>query len=212
MNNNSNNITADVVKAFYREYPRLECALEYGGDPFRLLIMAILSAQCTDRQVNAVSEALFKRFPDAASIAESEPGELERYIYSTGFYNTKAKSIRACCKTLTDEFGGAVPSEMSDLLKLGGVGRKVANLIRGDIFGLGGIVADTHMIRISNRLGLVSSRNPVIVEKTLSNLVPIELQSGFCHRAVVFGREICKAKKPKCDKCFIKAKGLCGGV
>ncbi|NCA67848.1 MAG: endonuclease III [Clostridia bacterium] len=208
----NNNIAADVVKAFYEEYQPLECALEYGGDAFKLLIMAILSAQCTDRQVNAVSAELFRRFPDARSIAESEPGELEKYIYSTGFYNTKAKSIRSCCRTLIDEFGGSVPFEMSDLLKLGGVGRKVANLIRGDIFGLGGIVADTHMIRISNRLGLVNSKNPYIVEKTLSPLIPLELQSGFCHRTVVFGREICRAKKPKCGECFLKARGICGGI
>ncbi len=206
------NKAEQIITAFYEKYPDLGCALEHEGNPFRLLIMAILSAQCTDRQVNAVAGELFKRFPDARSIAESEPGELEKYIYSTGFYNTKAKSIRRCCKTLTEEFGGVIPSEMENLLKLGGVGRKVANLIRGDVFGLGGIVADTHLIRISNRLKLVDSVNPVIVEKTLSPLIPLELQSGFCHRAVVFGREICEAKKPKCGVCFLKAKGICGGV
>jgi endonuclease-3 len=201
-----------VVKAFYEEYPDVRGGLEHEGDQFRLLVMAILSAQCTDKQVNAISKALFERFPDAQSIADSEPGELEKYIYSAGFYNTKAKSIRKCCKTLIEDFDGKIPCEMENLLKLGGVGRKVANLIRGDVFGLGGIVADTHLIRISNRLGFVNSKNPHVVEKTLSPLIPIDLQAGFCHRAVVFGREYCKAQNPKCEQCFLHKRGLCAGV
>lgn len=201
-----------VAKALYEKYPEEKGGLEHEGDPFKLLIMAILSAQCTDKQVNAVSKALFERFPDAVSIVESKPGELEKYIYSTGFYNSKAKSIRKCCKTLIGEFDGKLPFEMKDLLKLGGVGRKVANLIRADVFNLGGIVADTHVIRISNRLGFVNSKNPVIVEKALTPLMPVELQSGFCHRMVVFGREICRAQNPKCDTCFLLSGGLCDGV
>lgn len=215
MNNralNKKEIAEKTRKAFYEKYPDAKAGLTHGGDTFRLLIMAILSAQCTDRQVNAVSEKLFARFPDPRSIAESKPGELEKYIYSTGFYNTKAKSIRKACQTLMDDFGGAVPSGMEDLLKLGGVGRKVANLIRGDAFGLGGIVADTHLIRVSGRLKLVDSANPLVVEKTLAALIPLEFQSGFCHRAVVFGREYCVARNPKCGECFLKEKRICGGL
>lgn len=122
--------------------------------------MAILSAQCTDARVNLVSGPLFARFPDARSIAESREGELEELIRSVGLYNSKAKNIRRCCRTLVDEFGGEIPEAMEDLLRLGGVGRKVANLIRGDVFGLGGIVADTHCIRITNKLGLPPPRTP----------------------------------------------------
>lgn len=203
-----NDINA-VTKALYGEYPSLECGLESGDDPFRLLIMAILSAQCTDKRVNIVSGPLFERFPDARSIAESKEGELEEYIRSVGLYNSKAKSIRACCKTLVEKFNGVIPSEMDDLLTLGGVGRKVANLIRGDVFGLGGIVADTHLIRITNRLGFVSSTDPYVVERTLDPLVPKELQSGFSHRLVHFGREVCSARNPKCSVCFLNSKGLC---
>ncbi len=198
-----------VIDALYTEYPLLECGLEAGEDPFRLLIMAILSAQCTDKRVNIVSVPLFERFPDAKSIAESKEGELEEYIRSVGLYNSKAKSIRACCRTLVEKFDGVIPSAMEDLLTLGGVGRKVANLIRGDVFGLGGIVADTHLIRITNRLGFVSSTDPYVVERTLDPLVPKDLQSGFSHRLVNFGREVCTARNPKCEKCFFKAKGLC---
>ena len=201
-----------VIDALYAEYPSLECGLESGSDPFKLLIMAILSAQCTDKRVNIVSVPLFKRFPDAKSIAESKEGELEEYIRSVGLYNSKARSIRACCRTLVEKFDGEIPSAMEDLLTLGGVGRKVANLIRGDVFGLGGIVADTHLIRITNRLGFVSSTDPYVVERTLDPLVPKELQSGFSHRLVNFGREICSARNPKCDKCFLKENGLCEGV
>ena len=201
-----------IESALAEHYPEEKCGLESYGDPFRLLIMAILSAQCTDKRINEISPALFERFPDAASVVDSEPGELEKYIFSVGLYNSKARSIRACCKTLVEEFGGEVPSEMDSLLKLGGVGRKVANLIRGDVFGLGGIVADTHCIRISNRLGLASSTDPRKVENALDPIIPREKQSVFCHRMVVFGRDICTARSPKCGECFLKEQKLCKGV
>lgn len=201
-----------IIDSLFNHYPDAQCNLQADGNPFQLLIMAILSAQCTDKRVNEVSIELFKRFPNAQSINESAPGELEKYIHSVGLYNSKAKSIRACCKTLTDEFENEIPSEMESLLKLGGVGRKVANLIRGDIFGLGGIVADTHCIRISNRLGLADSTNPYIVEKSLSPIIPIDVQSAFCHTMVVFGRDICTSRSPKCEKCFLKKDMLCDGV
>ena len=185
-------------------YPDVACALEHHDDPFRLLIMAILSAQCTDARVNIVSGPLFERFPDARSIAESSEGELEELIRSVGLYNSKAKNIRRCCRTLVDEFGGEIPEAMEDLLKLGGVGRKVANLIRGDVFGLGGIVADTHCIRITNKLGLVDSHDPVKVERQLEGLIPRQRQTDFCHRLVHFGRDCCIARAPQCDVCVKK--------
>lgn len=165
--------------------------------------MAILSAQCTDARVNIVSGPLFERFPDARSIAESSEGELEELIRSVGLYNSKAKNIRRCCRTLVDEFGGEIPEAMEDLLKLGGVGRKVANLIRGDVFGLGGIVADTHCIRITNKLGLVDSHDPVKVERQLEGLIPRQRQTDFCHRLVHFGRDCCIARAPQCDVCVL---------
>lgn len=200
-----------IERALAEYYPDEKCGLEAGEDPFRLLVMAILSAQCTDKRINEISPALFARFPDARSIADSEPGELEKYIYSVGLYNSKAKSIRACCTTLVEKFKGKVPSDMDSLLTLGGVGRKVANLIRGDVFGLGGIVADTHCIRISNRLGLAHSTDPKKVEFELDPLIARDKQSAFCHRLVVFGREICSARSPKCEACFLREKGLCKG-
>lgn len=198
-----------VTEQLFLLYPDAECGLNSGGDPFRLLIMAILSAQCTDKRVNEVAKTLFLRFPTPLSIAESKEGELENEIRSVGLYNSKAKNIRNCCRTLCDRYGSEVPSGMDELLSLGGVGRKVANLVRGDLFGLGGIVADTHLIRISNRLGLVESNNPVVVERTLQPLVPNELQSGFCHRVVMFGREFCRAVNPHCESCPLAAQGLC---
>lgn len=185
-------------------YPDSACALEAKGDPFRLLVMAILSAQCTDARVNLVSVGLFERFPDAKSMAEGEVSEIEELIRSCGLYRSKAKNLSLCAKRLCDVYGGEVPSSMEDLLTLPGVGRKVANLIRGDVFGLGGIVADTHCIRITNLLGFCNTDDPKKVEFTLDPLVPKELQSDFCHRLVQYGRDICIARRPMCGECVLK--------
>lgn len=191
-------------------YPEAECALRYEGDPYKLLVMAVLSAQCTDKRVNEVSVGLFKKYPTPDLLAASPEGELEDLIRSVGLYNSKAKNLRAACKRLCEVYGGTVPTEMDELLSLGGVGRKVANLLRGDLYGLGGIVADTHCIRISARLGLTASKtaakaknypSPLETERKLSELIPLEKQSDFCHRLVLFGREICDARAPKCQKC-----------
>lgn len=195
---------ADITERLYTVYPDAPCGLCSKGDPYRLFVMAVLSAQCTDERVNAVSENLFKRFPTPLSIAESKEGELEEYIYTVGLYNSKARSLREACKRIVENFGGSIPSEMQDLLSLRGVGRKVANLIRGDVYGLGGIVADTHCIRISVRLGLCSKRDPLTVERELDPIIPVEKQSGFCHRMVLFGREYCTARNPLCEKCPLK--------
>ena len=192
-----------IIELLEQKYPNPECGLHAGSDAFKLLIMAILSAQTTDARVNLIAPALFNRFPDAKSIADSVEGELEEYIKTVGLYNTKAKNIRKACQRLIELYDGVIPSDMDELLTLGGVGRKVANLIRGDVYGLGGIVADTHCIRISNRLGVVASKNPHIVEKTLDKLIKKEKQSDFCHRIVHFGREVCNARSPKCNDCIL---------
>lgn len=186
-------------------YGNVECGLDSGGDPFRLLVMAILSAQCTDVRVNIVSKTLFEKLPDAKAMAESKEGELEELIRSVGLYNSKAKNLRACAKRICDTYDGKVPKEMDDLLTLGGVGRKVANLVRGDIYGLGGIVADTHCIRITHRLGLTTKPDPLTTERELDKLIPKSEQSDFCHRIVMFGRDICTARSPKCDKCEMQS-------
>lgn len=186
-------------------YGNVECGLDSGGDPFRLLVMAILSAQCTDARVNIVSKTLFEKLPDAKAMAESKEGELEELIRSVGLYNSKAKNLRACAKRICDTYDGKVPKEMEDLLTLGGVGRKVANLVRGDIYGLGGIVADTHCIRITHRLGLTTKPDPLTTERELDKLIPKSEQSDFCHRIVMFGRDVCTARSPKCDKCEMQS-------
>ncbi len=190
-----------IYNVLNKKYPSAECALESEGDPFKLMVMAVLSAQCTDKRVNEVSKTLFAVLPDAKAFASSEPGQLEALIHSVGLYNSKAKNLRAASKMLVDEYGGKLPHEMDDLLRLPGVGRKVANLLRGDIFGLGGIVADTHCIRICNRLGFTPNPDPITTEKVMQELVPLDKQSRFCHCLVLFGRETCTARKPLCSNC-----------
>lgn len=195
---------AEVVRRLEAYYPDAQCALEAGEDPFRLLVMAILSAQCTDARVNLVSGPLFARFPDAPSLAEGSIEEIENLIRTCGLYHSKAKNLHLMSVRLTEVYGGKVPSEMDDLLSLAGVGRKVANLIRGDVFGLGGIVADTHCIRISNLLGFADSTDPHKVERQLDGLVPKDKQSDFCHRLVQYGRDVCVARRPQCGVCVLR--------
>lgn len=190
-----------VVEVLKKRYPDAVCALNFGGDPWRLLVMGRLSAQCTDARVNIVCEELFRRFPDAKSMAEAPVEEIEKLVFSCGVYKVKAQNIKDFSAIICEKFGGKVPDTMEALLTLPGVGRKIANLILGDIYGKPAIVADTHCIRISNRLGLCDSKTPEKVEKTLVSLVPPEEQSDFCHRLVMFGREVCDAKKPKCAEC-----------
>ena len=190
-----------ITALLEKRYPQTECGLFWQGDPYRLLIMAILSAQCTDARVNIVSETLFARFPTPYDMAKAELSEIEEEIRSVGLYRSKARALKECCLRLTEVYGGVLPSEMDELLTLRGVGRKVANLLRGDVFGLGGIVADAHCIRISGRLGLADGKDPLKTERALERLIPLEKQSGYCHRNVLFGREICTARSPKCDEC-----------
>ncbi len=203
MTDNKKNKATLIDIALEGLYPCPECGLKWEGDPYRLLVMAILSAQCTDARVNLVSKTLFTRFPTAKDMASADISDIETEIRSVGLYHSKALALKECCKRLTEVYGGVLPSEMDDLLTLRGVGRKVANLLRGDVYGLGGIVADTHCIRISARLGLTSGKDPLKTERTLSSLIPTERQSNFCHRMVLFGREVCTARAPKCGECIL---------
>ncbi|MBO4452995.1 MAG: endonuclease III [Clostridia bacterium] len=193
-----------TVAALEEYYPDAECGLIWTGDPFRLLIMAILSAQCTDARVNIVSEGLFAAYPTVYDLAKADIHDIENAIKTCGLYHSKALALKECSVRIAEVYGGKVPSEMDDLLTLRGVGRKVANLIRGDVFGLGGIVADTHCIRICGRIGLSGGRDPAETEKSLSPLIPLEKQSAFCHRLVLFGREVCTARNPKCGGCVLR--------
>lgn len=186
------------------KYPDAVCSLDYETDPWKLLVMSRLSAQCTDARVNIVSKPLFEAFPDVYAMAKADTADIEKIIFPCGLYKTKARDISRMCNQLIENYGGKVPDTMEDLLSLSGVGRKIANLILGDVFGKGGIVADTHCIRISNRLGLADSTNQVIVERELDALIPKENQSDFCHRLVLFGRDICSARSPRCEECFLR--------
>jgi endonuclease-3 len=186
-------------------YPEAICSLQYEKD-YELLFAVRLSAQCTDARVNLVTPALFERFPTLEAFAEADPAEVGTYIHSCGFYNGKSKDIVNCAKMLLEQFDGKVPQSMEDLTSLPGIGRKTANLIRGDIFKEpGSVVADTHCIRITGRLGLTDgTKDPAKVEKQLRQVLPPEESSDFCHRMVLFGRDICVARKPKCERCPLR--------
>lgn len=187
-------------------YPQAECALEFHGDPFRLLVMARLSAQCTDKRVNQVSVPLFEKYPDVAAFANADITELEEAVKPCGLYRTKAAQILEMSKILVRDFDGVVPADKDALMALPGVGEKIANLMMGDVFGDPHIVADTHMIRLGGRFGLTKSSSPAIVTKELEKIVPKAEQADFCHRAILLGREYCKAQNPNCKDCpFMKS-------
>lgn len=187
-------------------YPDAICALEYGGEPWRLLVMARLSAQCTDARVNIVCRELFERFPTLSSLADAPIEEIEEIVRPCGLFRTKAQSIKESCRMVRDEFDSRVPDNMDDLLSLPGVGRKIANLLLGDVYGKGGIVADTHCIRICGRFGMYPTelKDPHKVERILSELLAVDRQSDFCHRIVQFGRDVCMARKPLCESCPLR--------
>lgn len=201
-----------VYEQLKKRYPDSECTLYHDGDPWRLLVMARLSAQCTDQRVNIVSKTLFEEIPDVYAMADAKQERVEELVKSCGLYRTKAKSLREMSAQLIDKFDGVVPDDYDSLKSLSGVGSKIANLILGDVFGKGGIVADTHCIRITNRLGLVKSTNQSAVERTLDPIVPKDIQSDFCHMIVDFGRDVCTARNPKCDDCPMKKEKLCKGI
>lgn len=194
---------AAIVERLKERYPSAECALQYEGEPWRLLVMGRLSAQCTDARVNIVCRELFARFPTPEDMASAPIEEIETIVRPCGLYRTKARNIKDACALLVEQYGGILPDDMDTLLTFPGVGRKIANLLLGDIYHRPAIVADTHCIRISGRLGLVPAgcKDPTRVELALVPIIAPEEQSDFCHRIVWFGREVCTARSPKCDGC-----------
>lgn len=189
-----------AIEVLKTEYPEAICSLN-ASNPFELLIAVRLSAQCTDARVNLVTPALFEKYNTLDDYANADVKDIEELIHSCGFYKSKAESIIGMAKKVRDDFGGRVPDTIEELITLPGVGRKTANLIVGDVYGKESIVVDTHMIRISNRIGLVNVKEPVKIEMALKKIIPIDEGSDFCHRIVLFGRDICSARKPKCDIC-----------
>ncbi len=200
-----------VTEALRELYPDAECSLEYGGDPWKLLVMGRLSAQCTDARVNIVCRELFEKYPTADALASADIPELEAILRPCGLFRTKARDVRAASEMLCRDYGGVLPNNMDDLLRLPGVGRKVANLLLGDIYGMGGIVADTHCMRICGRLGFYPEdmRDPRRTERIMGVIIEPAEQSDFCHRLVMFGRDWCRARDPRCGECPLRE--LCKG-
>ena len=205
---------AAIVEKLKAIYPDVVCALEWGGQPggepafllkesWKLLVMGRLSAQCTDARVNIVCKDLFEKFPTVQAMAEGEIAEIEAIVRPCGLYHTKAQNIKDACRILAEDYNGIVPDDMDALLALPGVGRKIANLLLGDIYHKGGVVTDTHCIRICGRLGFYdeSVKEPLKVERILTPLIAPEEQSDFCHRIVQFGRDTCSARAPACEGC-----------
>ena len=188
------------VEALEKEYPDALCSLE-ASNPLELLIATRLSAQCTDARVNLVTPALFKKYPTLEDYCNAEISDVEEIIHSCGFYRAKARDIVGMAIKIRDDFGGQVPDSIEKLTSLPGVGRKTANLIMGDVYKQPAVVADTHLIRITNLLGLTDSKDPLKVEMQLKKLLPPDKSNDFCHRAVLHGRAVCVARRPQCDKC-----------
>ena len=190
-----------IIDALKLRYPHAPCALHSSKD-YELMIAVRLSAQCTDARVNLVTPALFAAYPTLEAMANARISDVEKYIHSCGFYRQKASDIVLACRMLIEKHNGKVPDTMEELLKLPGVGRKTANLLLGDLYGVpGSVVCDTHCIRICGRLGLSSGKEPEKVEAQLRKILPPEESSDFCHRIVWFGREVCTARNPKCEAC-----------
>lgn len=199
---------AAAVQILKERYPDALCSLTY-EKPYELMIAVRLSAQCTDARVNIVTKTLFEQYPTLRSFAEADLPALEEAVRPCGFYRTKAKSIRDAARRLLEVYGGVIPDTMEELLTLPGIGRKTANLLLGDVYGKPAVVADTHFIRITGRLGLTAHKEPEKVEADLRKLLPPEESSDFCHRVVLFGRDVCRARSPKCSECPLRE--LCPG-
>ncbi len=190
-----------ILSGLKRDYPQVECALAFSS-PLELLVATILSAQCTDERVNMVTTVLFKRYRNAQAYAEAATEELEKIIRSTGFFRAKAANIKACCRDLWKQHGGEVPRALESLIKLAGVGRKTANVVLGTAFGIAsGVVVDTHVRRLSQRLGLTQNTDPEKIEKDLMAILPPSEWIDFSHRLIWHGRKVCKARGPSCDRC-----------
>ncbi|MFM9066481.1 MAG: endonuclease III [Planctomycetota bacterium] len=193
-----------IIAGLRERYPVVECALRHDS-PFQLLIATILSAQCTDERVNLVTAPLFARYPTAQELAQVPLKTLEKVIQSTGFFRNKAKNIQGCCQQLVEHYGGQVPRSLEALVQLPGVGRKTANVVMGTAFGEPtGVVVDTHVTRISRRLGLTRHTDAVKIERDLIKLLPTEEWIGFSHRVIHHGRQVCQARKPQCERCVFQ--------
>ena len=198
-------LALEVIDRLKKEYPDAGCTLDY-DHAWQLLVSVRLAAQCTDARVNLVTPALFARFPTLKAFAEADPKEVGEYIHSCGFYNGKARDLVSCAQQLIERFDGRVPDNMEDLTSLSGVGRKTANLILGDVYGQPSYVCDTHCIRITGRLGITDgSKDPVKVEQQLRRAIPPAESGSFCHRMVLFGRDVCTARSPKCEGCPLRS-------
>ena len=194
---------AEILKRLDQEYPDADCALKH-ENPFQLLVATILSAQCTDQRVNMVTPELFKRFPDAGTLARASEDELQSLIRSTGFFRNKSKNLIAAAKKMVERFEGEVPTTMEDLLQLGGVARKTANVVMGTAFGFSsGVVVDTHVRRLSNRLAVSVQKDPTKIEKDLMGCIPEDHWISLSHQLIHHGRQVCKARKPNCRACFL---------
>ncbi|MGH7787702.1 MAG: endonuclease III [Candidatus Binatia bacterium] len=191
-----------LIERLDAAHPDAKLALDFAS-PLQLLVALILAAQCTDAKVNEVAPALFARFPTARDLAAADPEELEDLVRQTGFYRQKARAVRNCCQQLVDRFGGQVPRDFDQLLSLPGVGRKTANILLGNAFGIPGIGVDTHVARLSQRLGLSREQDPDKIEADLTRLVPTQHQIRFCHLLQFHGRRICSARKPACPQCVV---------
>jgi endonuclease-3 len=193
----------EIIRRLKREYPQARCWLDFRS-PFELFVATVLSAQCTDERVNAVTKDLFRKYKSPADYAQAPPGELERDIRPTGFFNNKARSLRRAGAVLQKEFGGKLPEAEEDLLTLPGVGRKTANVIRGNAFGrIAGMVVDTHVGRLSRRLGLTKETDPVKVETAMNALVPGKERAALAHRLIQHGRGVCTSRRAFCDRCLL---------
>ncbi len=202
MENDSKKIEL-LIKRLKAHYPVVNTQLHH-NTPFQLLIATILSAQCTDNQVNKVTKELFVRYPDPASLAAASLEDIKKKIFSTGFYNNKAKNIKACAIKVDKEFNGEVPRGIDDLTGLPGVGRKTANVVRSVSFGMQTIVVDTHVHRVSRRLGLTDQKDPVKVEFELMEKLPQSVWNDIGLQLIYLGRQICHARKPECENCFLR--------
>lgn len=191
---------ANIHKKLAVLYPAPACPLMH-ENPLQLLVATILSAQCTDARVNLVTPGLFARYPDAAAFAKVPQPDLEQAIRSINFFRTKARNIRACCQAIVDEHGGKVPCTLDELVKLPGIGRKTANVVLGHAFAVAGIVVDTHVRRLARRLGLSTHTDPTKVERDLMALLPEKTWTDVSHRLILHGRQVCHARKPRCEEC-----------
>ncbi len=200
---NKKELIKELRKRLDIAYPDVKCTLEY-TNPLEMLIATQLSAQCTDARVNVVTKSLFKRYKTCEDYAKAELAEIEGIIRPLGFYKNKARNIIACTRRLLEEYGGEVPDTMEDLLTLAGTGRKTANLVLGDVFGKPAVVVDTHCIRLTNRIGLVKTKDPLKIEQSLRRILSDNYSLRFCHQMVNHGRARCNARKPDCENCEIK--------